>query len=380
MKVAITGAAGLIGWHAAARLHAENCGAKFRGKQPPYSVVRLDRAGFNDDTTLANALKGANAVLHFAGINRASEDEQKHGNIALAQRLAEAMDAHAPGAAVAYTNSTHAASNNAYGLGKRGAAEVLAARAERNAAPFVNLILPHIFGEGGRPFYNNVTGTLCHQIVAGEEPTLNLDGRVELVHAGAAAQKAIDLCLACQSIHDRMEGIEISIPSLYEKLLGFHESYMNFVFPDVSDPFDTALFNTYRQHLYPGNFPRSVNVNTDTRGRLIECAKGGGGGQSFISWTEPGVTRGDHFHLDKVERFLVVEGEARIEMRKVLTDKTHSFEVRGAEPSYVDIPTLWTHNITNTGTTVLVTVFWTHDIFDPTAPDTFADKVGEVTA
>jgi len=377
MKIVITGAGGLIGWHAAARLHAVNCGARFQGKTPPHEIVELNRTTFNDATVLANALSRAEVVLHFAGINRASEDEQEYGNIALA---ADAVDSHAPEATVVYTNSTHETSDNAYGRGKRGAAEVLEKRALRAGAAFVNLVLPHIFGECGRPFYNNVTGTLCRQIVDGEEPTINPEGNVELVYSGAAAQTAIDLGLAGESIRLRMDGVELGIQTLYDKVRAFHKSYTNFVFPDLSDPFDVALFNTYRQHLYPNHFPQAVKINTDARGRLFECAKGGGGGQSFISWTEPGITRGEHFHLKKVERFLVVEGQARISLRKVLTEEVHDFHVNGAEPAYVDMPTLWTHNITNTGTGPLVTIFWTHDIFDPAAPDTYADPVGSAAA
>jgi len=376
MRIVITGAGGLIGWHACARLHALNCAAHFRGKAKPFDIVALERTSFNDDLVLAEALSGANAVLHFAGVNRASPEEQEAGNIALAQRLADAMDTYAPRAAVAYTNSTHEAADNPYGRGKRGAANVLAIRAEKAGAPFSDLILPHIFGEGGRPFYNNVTGTLCQQIVDGDEPTINSEGAVELVHAGDAAQAAIDAGVDGQGGRKRLNGVKISIPALYEKLKDYHTSYSNFVYPDLSDPFDVALFNTYRQHLYPDRFPCAVKVNADSRGRLFECAKGGGGGQSFISWTEPGVTRGEHFHLHKVERFLVVEGQARIAMRKVLTEKTHVFDVSGDTPAYVDMPTLWTHNITNTGNTPLVTLFWTHDMFDPTAPDTYADPVG----
>ena len=380
MKIVITGAGGLIGWHAAARLHALNCGAGFRGEALPHEVAALDRAAFNDDARLADALSGADAVLHFAGVNRASEEEQEKGNIALARRLADAVNASAPQATVVYANSTHEASDNAYGRGKRGAAEILEVRANGANAAFVNLILPHIFGEGGRPFYNNVTGTLCQQIVDGDEPTINPEGKVELVHSGSAAQAAIDLGIAGDSVRHRMNGKKIAIQALYDRIKGYHDSYTGFVFPDLSAPFDVALFNTYRQHLYPDHFPRAVKVNSDARGRLFECAKGGGGGQSFISWTEPGVTRGEHFHLDKVERFLVVEGQARIGIRKVLTGETHFFDVTGDEPAYVDMPTLWTHNITNTGTGPLVTMFWTHDIFDPAAPDTYADAVGEETA
>ena len=376
MKIVVTGAGGLIGWHASARLHALNCQARFRGEAEPHEIITLDRAAFNDDAALADALSGADIVLHFAGINRATEDEQEHGNIALARRLTDALATHAPRATVAYTNSTHEASDNAYGRGKRGAAEVFATR----DAPFINLILPHIFGEGGRPFYNNVTGTLCQQIVDGEEPTINPEGAVELVHAGDAAQAMIDLSLAGESIRHRMDGRKMAITALHEKLVGFHENALKTIYPDLSDPFDVALYNTYRQHLYPAFFPREVTVNSDDRGRLFECVKGGGGGQTFVSWTEPGVTRGEHFHLHKVERFMVLEGTATIAMRKVLTDETHVFEVSGDTPSFVDMPTLWTHNITNTGTEPLITLFWTHDLFDPAAPDTYADKVGQEPA
>lgn len=149
--------------------------------------------------------------------------------------------------------------------------------------------------------------------------------------------------------------------------MAFHGNYANFVFPGLSDPFDGALSSTYSQHLYPDRFPQCVKVI-------------GEGAQSFISWAEPGATRGEHFHVYKVERFLVVEGKARIAMRKVLTYENHAFNVTGAIPACVDMPTLWTHNITNTGTKPLLTVFWTHDMFGLSAPDTYADKVGEDTA
>ena len=371
----MTGAAGLIGWHAAARLHAANCGARFRGEPEPYELVTLNRDGFNDDAALDQALTDAGCVLHFAGINRAPDREVEQGNIALATRLTEALDRVNAAPSLVYANSTHAAGDTPYGRGKAGAAQVLAAQANRTGAGFIDLTLPHIFGEAGRPFYNNVTGTLCHQIARGESPSINPDGAVELVHAGEAAQIAIDLGLAGGGAAHRMTGHRISIPDLHDRIAAYHAAYTGFVFPDVSDPFDLALFNTYRQHLYPGHFPRPVKVNTDARGRLFETAKGGGGGQSFISWTEPGVTRGEHFHLHKVERFLVVQGRARISMRRVMTDETYSYTVTGDDPAYVDMPTLWTHNITNTGSEPLITVFWTHDIFDPSAPDTFADKV-----
>jgi UDP-2-acetamido-2,6-beta-L-arabino-hexul-4-ose reductase len=135
------------------------------------------------------------------------------------------------------------------------------------------------------------------------------------------------------------------------------------------------LFNSYRAALYPDGFPRPLALNTDARGTLFEAVKGGGGGQTFLSTTKPGVIRGDHFHLNKVERFLVVQGNAVIRIRKFMSDEVLEYHVSGDTPASVDMPTLHTHSIENTGDADLLTLFWTHDLFDPENPDTFADKV-----
>jgi UDP-2-acetamido-2,6-beta-L-arabino-hexul-4-ose reductase len=167
----------------------------------------------------------------------------------------------------------------------------------------------------------------------------------------------------------------MAVTELYDRLREFHAGYQANIYPDLGDPFTAALFNSYRTALYPNGFPRPLKLNTDARGTLFEAVKGGGGGQTFLSTTLPGVTRGNHFHLNKVERFLVVQGEAVIRIRKVLSDEVWEYRVCGAQPAYVDMPTLHTHSIENVGETELVTLFWTHDLFDPANPDTFADEV-----
>lgn len=370
-RIVITGTGGLIGWHAHARLHAANCQAGFKGEAAPYNIVALDHKAFDDDAALQAAVTGADGVLHFAGINRASEEAVEFGNQAIATRLVEACKTAGATPHIVYANSTHAAADIPYGRGKKGAAEIFAGFTDR----FTDMILPHIFGEGARPFYNNVTATLIHELLAGNTPEVNPDGAVQLLHAGAAAQVAID------AVETRTTGQltpaprPISVPDLLAKLQGFHDSYNANIYPDFADDFDVALFNSYRAASYPGHWPRPLKLNTDARGTLFEAVKGGGGGQTFLSTTEPGVTRGDHFHLDKVERFLVVQGDAIIRIRKVLTDEVWEYPVSGDAPAPVDMPTLHTHSIENIGDGPLLTLFWTHDLFDPQNPDTFADKV-----
>ncbi|MGE7368957.1 NAD-dependent epimerase/dehydratase family protein [Neorhizobium sp. NPDC001467] len=370
-KVVITGAAGLIGWHAAARLHAVNCAARFNKRDEEFEVVAVDRAVFSNRQMLVEALADADVILHFAGVNRASDDDVERGNPDIAANLIEACRAAGCDPHIVYANSTHYQSDTPYGRSKRLAGELLAAFTPR----FTNLILPHIFGECARPYYNNVTATFIKEVISDRMPDVNPEGRVHLLHAGAAAQIAIDAGVTGQTGLLQPEARTIGVPDLLAKIVGFHQSYNAGVYPDVRDPFDLALFNSYRAALYPEGFPRVLKLNTDARGTLFEAVKGGGGGQTFLSWTEPGVTRGEHFHLDKVERFLVLKGEAVIRLRKVLTDEVWTYPVSGDAPVAVDMPTLHTHSIENVGNEPLLTLFWTNEIFDPANPDTFADPV-----
>lgn len=370
MKVVITGARGLLGWHAHARLHAVNCAAKFHGKSSVYDIVALGHADFDDSAALQAAVTGADAVLHFAGVNRAPDAEVEAANPAIAQRLVDACQIAGSTPHVVYANTIHMDRDTPYGRGKKRAADVF----EEAAGPFTNLVLPNIFGEGARPFYNNVTATFIDRVLAGEPPEVNPDGRIGLMHSGAAAQLAID-ALDGQGGVITPDARDISVPDLLAKIEAFHALYQANIYPDLGDAFDVALFNSYRHATYPDGWPRPLKLNTDARGTLFEAVKGGGGGQTFLSTTEPGVTRGDHYHLNKVERFLVIGGEAIIRIRRVLSDEVWEYRVSGEAPAPVGMPVLHTHSIENVGDAPLLTLFWTHDLFDPANPDTFADKV-----
>lgn len=373
MRIVVTGAAGLLGRHAAVRLHARNRAALFRGEAPPFALVRLDHAGFSDPAGLRRAVEGADAVLHFAGVNRGPDEAVEAANPAIAEALVSACRAAGAAPHVVYANSVHAAADTPYGRGKRRAGEILAAA----GLAHTDLVLPHVFGEGARPDYNNVTATFIDRVIRGETPEVNRDGRVDLLHAGAAAQAAIDAATEKRTGTLRPPARPTAVPELLETLRAFHAAYAANVFPDLVDPFALSLFNSYRAALHPHGFPRPLALNSDRRGTLFEAVKGGGGGQTFLSWTEPGVTRGNHFHLSKVERFLVLEGEAAIRIRPALGRTVTEYRVEGGTPAAVDMPTLHTHSIENTGTRPLLTLFWTHDLFDPARPDTYADPVLE---
>jgi UDP-2-acetamido-2,6-beta-L-arabino-hexul-4-ose reductase len=232
-----------------------------------------------------------------------------------------------------------------------------------------------VFGEFARPNYNNVTATFIDHVLNGSKPQINAAGAVELIHAGQVAERAIEAALEDGAGEVVLSGKRISVPDLFEKLTTAHELYQQGVFPNLQDPFTRDLFNAYRVARGSDGWRRPLNKHSDHRGYLFETVKGGGGGQTFISHTEPGITRGQHFHLRKVERFLVLEGEAVIRLRRVLHKPVVEYRVSGREPTAIDIPVLHTHSIENIGSSPLLTLFWTHEVFDPTDTDTFADVV-----
>jgi UDP-2-acetamido-2,6-beta-L-arabino-hexul-4-ose reductase len=320
---------------------------------------------------LAAALSDADVVLHFAGVNRAPPDEVEAANPEIAARLVQGCRVAGAKPHIVYANSTHAGSDTPYGRSKRRAGEILGEFAPR----FSDLVLPHIFGEGARPYYNNVTATFIDQVIRGDKPSLNADGSVQLLHAGEAVELAIK---AAEEGTNGTLGTSprgMPVPDLFRLIKDMHKVYRGNIFPDLDDPFGLALFNSYRAALYPDGFPLPLQLNSDSRGTLFEAVKGGGGGQTFLSWTETGQTRGDHFHLRKVERFLVLEGEAIIRIRRVLGGPVWEYPVSGDAPAAIDMPTLHTHSIENTGDRPLLTLFWAHEIFDEEAPDTYADPV-----
>lgn len=361
MRLAITGATGLVGWHVA-------CAAKALG----HDVVALDRSAFESADSLALELAAVDAVVHAAGANRGPDDEVAAINVHLASVLADALRNVTIEPMVVFTNSTHIDRDTAYGRSKRQAAQILS-----DAAPgrLVDLVLPGVFGEHGRPNYNSVVSTFGHQLAQGADLTINDDAPLELIHAQDVADRIIDGIVDRRNGSLRVEGEHTSVVGLARRMTELSERYDTGVVPDIDTDYDRALFNTMRSYRYPSRYPTHLEPKSDPRGSLVEVIKADTGGQSFLSWTHPGITRGNHFHRRKVERFVVVGGSARISLRRLgFTDVVH-FDVTGDSPVAIDIPTLHTHNITNTGSSTLTTLFWSDEIFDPAQPDTVFEEV-----
>lgn len=366
-RIAITGGFGFLGWHAACRLRA------VYGVEP----LRLGRAELADPTALDDALDRVDAVLHLAGVNRAETDEQvEQGNVDLAETLAAALSRQSRPIHVVYADSIQAMVDNAYGRGKLRSGELLAIAAARSGSTFTDVLLPNLFGEHGRPSYNSFVATFANEIAHDRTPTVTGDRELALMHAQEAAEVMVQAVLSGTTGQLAPEGTSVRVTTVLTMLNRMHEFYLLGEVPPLTTTLEVNLFNTYRAFRFPDMFPIVPKVHADQRGDLVETVRSHGGtGQSFASTTRPGQIRGDHYHLHKVERFFVLKGDAEISLRRLLHDDVVSFRLSGNQPAFVDMPTLWVHNIRNVGDTELLTVFWADQLLDPENPDQYPERV-----
>lgn len=360
MKVLITGAKGFVGHHVVDALRR-------RGDE----VFAADRT--TDLATVQEWARQSDAIVHLAGANRpANESEFAEVNRDLIAHILEGLGDHRP--FVVFSSSTQVELDNPYGASKRGGEEVL--EGYGNA---VILRLPNVFGKESRPFYNTVVATFCHNVARGEECSVSDPSReVTFVYIDDVVGTILS------SLDHPSAGVEYrTVPVEYKRSLGqllaeiesFREMRSSLAIPDLSDRFLVSLYATYLSFLPQDEFAYSLLKREDERGSLAEFVKSPYFGQVFVSRTHPGITRGNHFHHTKTEKFLVLEGEAVIRFRHHASDEVLEYPVKGEDYRVVDIPPGYTHSIENVGQTELVTLFWASEIFDPERTDTIFEPV-----
>lgn len=361
----ITGSSGFLGWHLAARARALG----------GFKIVSAPRETFCNRDMLLSFVRSCDTIVHLAGVNRGNGQEIEQINIDLCRQLAAACDASQRDTLVIFANSIHVTRDTAYGRSKRWGAEHLGSMAVRGGYRFFDLVLPQLFGECGRPFYNSVVATFCNQLAVGQPTQILEDSQLELVHAQEVASLILQAAKNGRTGRCFVPGRKMSVRELLIRLKSIADCYNRHVIPDLDDGFDLDLFNTYRSYRFPAQYPVAIDLRSDSRGRLFEGVRSLHGGQCFFSTTKSGITRGNHYHLRKFERFLVLSGEAIIRIRKLLSNDVTEYRVSGEQPAYVDMPTIHTHNITNIGKKDLVTMFWAHEIYDANRPDTYPEQV-----
>jgi UDP-2-acetamido-2,6-beta-L-arabino-hexul-4-ose reductase len=363
LTVLVTGAAGFIGRNLCAVL----------GTRTDLALHRLDVR--NDPRAFDDAAAEADIVFHLAGVNRPDDIEDfKRGNTDTTVELCRRLRAAGRRAKIVLSSSVHADGDTPYGVSKRHAEVAVREYCRETGAEGVVYRFKNLFGKWSRPDFNSVTATFCHRVARGlpieiSDPTNVMDLTyiddvvVALVGELAAAEGGFRQA-------DPLPSHQIALGDLAALIREFDESRRSFLVPDLSERFVHRLYATYLSFLPTDAFAYPLKINSDARGALAEFVKGGSFGQIFVSRTRPGVTRGHHYHQTKVEKFLVVEGEAVIRFRQIDGGAVIEYPVNGQQFRVVDIPPGYTHSIENVGRGELVTLFWASEVFDPDRPDT----------
>lgn len=377
LKIGITGQAGFMGTHL----------FNFLGLQKEVERIPFEDSYFKDPAILRNWVQKCDAIVHLAAMNRHGDPQVIYDtNIELVNKLIKALEDSGSKPHLLFSSSTQEERDNLYGKSKKEGRKLLEQWAKRNHAKFTGLIIPNVFGPFGHPYYNSVIATFCHQLNHGETPEIKIDGELSLIHINELVEEIYHHILAKKS-ENKTECIidEVSVPhtatkkvsEILKTLENFHVQYVeNGIFPDLNDTFERNLFNTFVCYMdIENHFPVKLKLNTDNRGSFVETVKLSSGGQVSFSTTKTGITRGNHFHIRKAERFAVIKGKARIQLRRIGTDEVLNFNLDGAQPAYVDMPIWYTHNITNVGEEDVYTIFWISEFFNAEDPDTYFENV-----
>jgi len=368
-RVGITGQAGFIGTHLYQYLGLFS-----------ETIVRIpfEDQWFTDPDKMDSFVKQCDVIVHLAAMNRGDLEEIYRTNLLLVQQLIDALNRTNARPTLLYSSSTQEARDNLYGKSKREGRELLENWGKETGTKVYGLIIPNVFGPFGKPFYNSVVPTFCVQILKKEAVTIQADAEVTFIYVNDLVEHITNILLSEEelSVPKIAPTGTISVSGLKELLESFYVTYVeNKCIPSLSNKLQVALFNTFKSYLPTSFYPVNLPIHEDDRGLLCEVLKTGTAGQVFYSVTKPGITRGNHFHRRKLERFCVLAGEALIRLRRIGTDEIVEYPVNGKDTSFVDIPVFYTHNITNTGNTELITLFWTNEIYDPSDPDTWFEKV-----
>ncbi|WP_431160412.1 NAD-dependent epimerase/dehydratase family protein [Flagellimonas beolgyonensis] len=375
-KIGITGQSGFVGNHLYNTLHISK----------GFELVPFDKSFFEKEEELENFVSTCDVIVHLAAMNRHEDANVIYNtNVSLVKNLIDACIRTGCKPHILFSSSLQESRDNLYGKSKKEGKEAFRDWAERHQTKFTSINIPNVFGPFGKPNYNSVVATFCYKIAREETPKIINDGEVGLVYVNYLVSKiigAINGDEATEKLGNYSE--ELVVPPQYFKkvseilsiLTRFKSDYMEKgIFPNLDESFEKDLFNTFRCYIPTDHYPVKFTKHTDARGSFVEIARTQTSGQFSFSTTVPGITRGNHYHTRKAERFAVIQGKARIQLRKIGTDQVINYELDGDEPAYVDMPIWYTHNIKNIGDTELITLFWINEPFDPNDADTYFENV-----
>ena len=380
MKVLVTGAYGFVGKNLCATLKNIADGKdKSYNNDSDITVFEYDLG--TDKALLDTYCKECDFVFHLAGVNRPeTEEEFMEGNFGFSSTLLDTLKKYNNTCPIMISSSIQAELDNPYGRSKKAGEDLMFAYGEETGAKVMVYRLPNLFGKWSRPNYNSVIATFCHNIARDMPITVNnRDVNMTLVYIDDLVNELIS---ALKGEENRVGAFckvpvehKITLGEIADLIYSFKESRETKAVPDMSDGFTKKLYATYLSFLPEDGFSYPLKMNIDNRGSFTEILRTADRGQFSVNISKPHITKGNHWHHTKNEKFLVVSGNGVIRFRKPDEEKVIEYFVSGEKLEVVDIPTGYTHNIENLGDTDMVTFMWCNECFDPNKPDTFFEEV-----
>ncbi|HEY9063277.1 MAG TPA: NAD-dependent epimerase/dehydratase family protein [Pseudobacteroides sp.] len=369
-NVLITGAGGFIGKNLKAALET-------------YKDIRVYSYDVeNSMGEMDEYIENIDFVFHLAGINRPDDVKGfETGNCGFTEKLLGMLYLKGKKVPVLLSSSIQAEKDNPYGISKKKAEDFVFEYGEKSGSKVLVYRLPNVFGKFCRPNYNSVVATWCYNIARGIPVQINdPDTLLNLVYIDDVIEEFVN---ALNGAENRSIGGYCTIRRVFTVTLGqladqiylFKETEGTIKIPSFEKDFDRFLYATYTSYIPKEDMAYALDMKCDNRGWLAEFMKSKQTGQIFISRTKPGITRGNHWHHTKVEKFLVIEGEAVVRLRGINDTEVIEYKVSGDKLKVIDIPVGYTHSISNTGDKDLITVFWANEIFNPDVPDTYFMEV-----
>lgn len=364
MKILVTGARGFIG---------QNLISELRNRH--YDDI-LECYRNTDATLLEEYCKEADFVFHLAGVNRPQNDREfEEGNLGFTETLINTLEKYENNCPIMFASSSHATLDNAYGRSKRAAEDLIFAHAKSNNSKALVYRFPNVFGKWCRPNYNSAIATFCYNIARDLPITVNNPSvKMNLVYIDDVVEELIR-SLNDNNVVDNFCEVPTTHTTTLGEIVELIESYKKSreerSIPNMNEALSKKLYSTYLSYLPEDRFSYDLKMNVDQRGSFTEVIKTMDRGQVSINVSKPGITKGNHWHHTKNEKFLVVSGEGVIRFRKIDSEEVITYFVSGEKMEVVDIPPGYTHNIENLGDTDMVTVMWANELFDPERPDTY---------